>query len=156
MPLAPIDDDVKATTGRPVRKSSIKRARGTDVGLAGYETQSFTAGIMQRLDAIQSASPAKQSPVEREVVEEDYFNYYPRETDFGAGVPAEDTLQVAELTRVLDEEVAHQMEGIEGENSETIWAGEGKGKGKEGVLAFNVDQEQVEGEWFDGTDVEEG
>ena len=111
---------------------------------------------MQRLDAIQGASPAKESSSEREVVEEDYFNYYPRETDFGAGLPAEDTLQVAELTRVLDEEVAHQMEGIEGENSEIIWDGEGKGKGKEGVLAFNVDQEQVEGEWFDGTDVEEG
>lgn len=155
MPLAPIDDAAKPSPGRPVRKSSVRRPRGTDVGFAGYETQTFTAGIMQRLDAIQGA-PAQESHIAMEPSEEDYFNYYDRETDFAAGAPVEETLQVAELKRVLDEEAAHQMEGIEGEPTETIWDGEGKGKGKEGVLAPNVDQEQVEGDWFDGTDVEEG
>jgi hypothetical protein len=154
MPLAPIDDEAKVPPGRPVRKSSVRRARGTDVGFAGYETQTFTAGIMQRLDAIQGAVPAEESPVEMEPLEEDYFNFYDR--DSAPGAPVEETLQVAELKRVLDEEVAHQMEGIEGQVEESVWDGEGKGKGKEGVLAPNVDQEKVEGEWFDGIDAEEG
>jgi hypothetical protein len=109
---------------------------------------------MQRLDAVVRDDSADAPVAEAEAKEEDYFNYYDREQDFTAA--AEDTLQVQELKRALDEEVA-LMEGVEAHDVMDVVAEvEGKGKGKEGFLQPDVDQEKVEGEWFDGIAPEEG
>lgn len=168
LPLASIHDSETDDHGKalavenksgPVRKLSMRRGRGTDVGFAGYGAQAFTAGIMQRLDSVERDFAAQEDPVavQAEPREEDYFNYYDREPDFSLGSAVDDTLQVQELKRALDEEVALQMEGVEGQVvMDVVSDVEGKGKGKEGVLQPDVDQEKVEGEWFDGIAPEEG
>ncbi|KAJ9114341.1 hypothetical protein QFC20_001482 [Naganishia adeliensis] len=157
LPLASIHDEGSGQGKRtgPVRKLSLRRGRGTDVGFSGYGAEQFTAGIMQRLDAVVQDDSADVPVVQAEPREEDYFNYYDREQALALGAAADDTLQVQELKRALVEEVA-AMEGVEAHNVMDVVAElEGKGKGKEGVLQADVDQEKVEGEWFDGFAAEE-
>lgn len=159
LPLASIHDtEVEAQDKKPgpSRKLSLRRGRGTDVGFAGYGAEAFTAGIMQRLDAVVRNDSADAPVAEDGAIEQDYFNYYDREQDLTLSSAADDALRVQDLKRALDEEVA-LMEGVETHDAMDVVAEvEGKGKGKEGFLQPDVDQEKVEGEWFDGIAPEEG
>jgi hypothetical protein len=166
IPLPSINDDEVEGKGKGVapgnksslgRRVSVRRGRGTDIGFAGYEHATFTAGIMQRLDALHPDDAEKEdssmaAPPRLELPEEDYFNYYDRDSGLA---PVEDTLQVQELDRALEVEAIHQHEEMDGVVPEvaTLYDVETKGKA---VLQPDVPQEDVEGEWFDGVAAEQG
>ncbi|KAJ9111716.1 hypothetical protein QFC19_001076 [Naganishia cerealis] len=142
------------------RRVSIRRGRGTDIGFAGYEHATFTAGIMQRLEALHPTDAAMTdldvaAPHQTEGSQEDYFNYHDRESDPARGIAAEETLQMQELKRALDVEAAHQHEQMDGVVSEIPLLLDGETMGKEGVLQPDVAQEEVEGAWFDGVATEQ-
>lgn len=165
VPLPSIDDDEIGGKGKGVapgnkpslgRRVSVRRGRGTDIGFGGYEHATFTAGIMQRLDALhpdEAAEDLGMAALPRlEAPAQDYFNYYDRASN---PTPVEDALQVEELDRALEVEAIHQHEEMDGVVPEaaTLYEVEVKGKG---LLQPDVAQEEVEGEWFDGVTTEQG
>ncbi|KAJ9102600.1 hypothetical protein QFC21_003001 [Naganishia friedmannii] len=165
VPLPSIDDDEFEGKGKGVafgnkpslgRRVSVRRGRGTDIGFAGYEHATFTAGIMQRLDALHPDDASKEefamaAPPRLELPEQDYFNYYDRDSD---ATLVDNTWQVEELDRALEVEAIHQHEEMDGVVPEvaTLYDVEAKAKS---VLQPDVAQEEVEGEWFDGFNAEQ-